>query len=64
MSDQWSFNQFYGYVTTWSAFKAFETASGTANINEFKEQLINAWKSPDSTQQISWPLALRVGRVD
>jgi len=64
MSDHWNFHQFYGYITTWSAFKAFETAGGSAKINEFKTQLANAWKNLDSTQHITWPLSLRVGLVD
>jgi SAM-dependent methyltransferase len=64
MSDQWSFHQLYGYITTWSAFKAFEAAGGAAKINLFKEQLANTWKNPDDTQQIRWPLSLRVGLVD
>lgn len=64
MSDQWNFNLLYGYITTWSAFKAFEKAGGQAEINQFKDSLSTAWSDVERKQKIIWPLSLRVGYVE
>lgn len=64
MESVWNFHQFYGYVTTWSAFKAFEAAGGLTEINRFKENLAGAWGDLDKAQDLRWPLSLRVGRTE
>lgn len=64
MNDQWNVHQLYGYITTWSAFKAFENAGGNKDINCFKETLSRVWKDVNRTQNIIWPLSLRVGYVE
>ena len=64
MIAEWDFHQLYGYFTTWSAFKAFEAAGGEQDIAKFKNDLEKAWHNPDTKRKLTWPLALRVGRVN
>ncbi|GGY85265.1 hypothetical protein GCM10011613_32980 [Cellvibrio zantedeschiae] len=52
INEPWNFHQLYGYITTWSAFKAFEKAGGSEEINAFKENLSRAWKDVERTQNI------------
>lgn len=60
---EWNFYQLFGYLTTWSAFKAFETAGGTADIQAFKEKLIAAWGNLEATQKMRWPLSVRAAYI-
>ncbi len=64
MIAEWDFHQLFGYFTTWSAFKAFEAAGGEPHIAKFRHDLANAWQNPNIKRKLTWPLALRVGRVE
>lgn len=56
---EWNFYQLFGYLTTWSAFKAFEAAGGAEDITAFKEKLIEAWGNLESRKEMRWPLSVR-----
>jgi hypothetical protein len=60
---RWNFHQVYGYVTTWSAYKALEADEGAHKISVFAEALAKAWGDSETEREISWPLSLRVGKI-
>lgn len=60
---EWNFYQLYGYLTTWSAFKAFEAAGGSSDIESFKEKLITTWGKLNNVQKMRWPLTVRATHI-
>ena len=58
----WTMDQLLGYVGTWSAVRAMETAEGTGPIERFHEAVAGAWGS-NATRRVSWQLGLRAGTV-
>lgn len=63
MSGFWNFHQLFGYIATWSAFKALEGSYRSQQIDEFYQKLSSAWAPLDVRKLISWPLSGRIGRV-
>jgi hypothetical protein len=61
LSARWTCDRFLGYVRSWSAAKAFHEATGRDAVAEAGPELSAAWG--DGERLVSWPLALRVGRV-
>ncbi len=59
---RWNFHQVYGYITTWSAYKALEADAGATKINTFEEALKNAWGDLETEREIYWPMSFRVGQ--
>jgi hypothetical protein len=59
----WRLEDLVGYVGTWSAVAALERAEGPAPFGAFRRALAHAWGPPATVRSVSWPLALRVGRV-
>lgn len=58
------FNQFIGYLNTWSAVKEFQIRNQSNPINLIYKKLESAWGEPSSQHIIRWPLHLLVGRVN
>ena len=55
-------DEFLGYVATWSSVAGARKAEGVDPMVEFERDLVDAW--PDGRRRlVSWPIALRVGRV-
>lgn len=63
MTAHWDADQLIGYVSTWSAVKALDSAKGSGAFEAFTADLIAAWGEPRQRREVRWPLALRVGRV-
>lgn len=64
MAASWSFEQFAGYLSTWSAVQRARKATGRDPLPEFLESVAPVWSAGAGRRVIHWPLALRVGRVD
>jgi SAM-dependent methyltransferase len=62
MAVDWSVDQFLGYVGTWSGVRALIAAEGDAPFRMFSMKVRDAWGST-LLRRVSWPLAMRVGRV-
>lgn len=60
---EWALADVFGYVRTWSAVRALEQAQGPAPLETFRRELARAWGGDDVTRTVTWPLAVRVGRV-
>ncbi|QUS56638.1 class I SAM-dependent methyltransferase [Pseudovibrio brasiliensis] len=59
----WTQEQFLGYVHTWSSIKA-AAKEGKANLmDSFAEELAGLWGDPQERRKISWPIAMRLGRI-
>ncbi|EEA92093.1 class I SAM-dependent methyltransferase [Pseudovibrio sp. JE062] len=59
----WSLEQFLGYVRTWSSVKA-AAKEGKANLTDsFAKELAGLWGDPQERCKISWPIAMRLGRI-
>ena len=63
MEMEWNLEHLLGYLRTWSAVKEYELRLGDDPLLLIAKELAEAWGDPLQARRISWPLALRVGRV-
>jgi len=63
METSWPLTALVGYVATWSSVTRFRAVKGNDPVAPFAESLASAWGDPRRPRRITWPLALRVGRV-
>lgn len=59
----WSLDDLAGYIDTWSAVKAAEKALGSGLVAALRRELAKIWGAPEEKKRVSWPLAMRVGRI-
>ena len=62
MQVEWTLPQFTGYLRTWSATARYVAARGHDPIGALEQRLMPHWGN--EARRVSWPLVLRVGRVD
>jgi ubiquinone/menaquinone biosynthesis C-methylase UbiE len=61
MTAQWDLHALVGYLRTWSASQKFLDTTGTDPVEHVIDNLRAAWRDPDQTRKIIWPLVLRIG---
>lgn len=61
---KYDFEQFLGYLNTWSAVKEFQKQNHKNPIDLILKELRESWGNPEEQILIQWPLHLRVGRVN
>lgn len=59
----WTLSDLADYVDTWSAVRALERAEGRAPVERFRVALADVWGDPAVPRAVSWPLAIRFGRI-
>ena len=60
----WTLEQLLGYARTWSGVRALERATGPGAVEALGDELARVWgDGGKATRRITWPLAMRVGRV-
>lgn len=67
LRQQWSLSQLGEYVKSWSAVAGYIRARGVDPVPPLMEQLEQRWEPEGSagrTRDVSWPLVLRVGRME
>lgn len=64
ISVQWTVADLAGYFSTWSSVQHFIKAKGYKPVNEIAEQLAAAWPRETSTVHLSFPVFLRLGRIE
>lgn len=64
MQAQWSLDQVTGYLGTWSAVRRYQTQNKTNPVTLIDRELRKAWGDTASVHTVSWPLALRIGRIE
>jgi hypothetical protein len=62
MSVSWTTDQLIGYVSTWSAVRAFESANGDSEWKQFVARVRDAWATR-TARRVSWPLKIRAGKI-
>ncbi len=60
---RWSLQQLFTYLASWSALQDCRAATGRDPLAELKPALMEAWGDPAAERPVSWPLALRLGRL-
>jgi SAM-dependent methyltransferase len=63
MEMDWNLEHLVGYLGTWSAVKEYKTKEGVDPLALISGVLAKAWGEPGKERRISWPLAMRVGRI-
>ena len=62
MSTKWNFDQFTGYLSTWSAVKRYREATQVDPLSLISEAMLSHWGNREDELLVSWPLSLRVWR--
>jgi hypothetical protein len=62
MRASWNLDHLVGYLRTWSSTQRFIAAKGSDPLKPIMDELRAAWGAPEQTQNVIWPLTLRVGR--
>jgi SAM-dependent methyltransferase len=63
MAVSWTLADFIGYVNTWSSVAAMRRALGSEQLEQFGQELAEAWGPAEQKHTIRWPLSLRAGTV-
>lgn len=63
MTASWSLPQLLGYLRSRSATGRYIQQNGIDPVIKLAEQLAALWGPADTARTLSWPLALRVGRI-
>jgi len=63
METNWTLEQLIGYFSTWLATTRYIKTNGKNPLEPLADALAREWGEPDSPRLITWPLALRVGRM-
>jgi SAM-dependent methyltransferase len=60
---EWTLSQLGGYLRSWSAVAKFVGERGYDPVAPLLEQIGQHWGPPERTRTVTWPLAVRVGRI-
>ena len=60
---EWRLGDLLAYLDTWSAVRRMATAVGPGPFEAFAARLSEVWDDPATPHRVTWPLALRVGRL-
>jgi SAM-dependent methyltransferase len=63
MEARWDMEGFLAYLDTWSAVKYYRQTVGGDPIAMVREDMARAWGDPALKRVITWPLALKTGRM-
>lgn len=63
MTADWPLARLLGYFRSWSATGRYIQATGTDPVAALAERLAPAWGDPATARTVTWPLAVRAGRV-
>ncbi len=60
----WNLNQYFDYLSSWSAVQQYKTARGRDPVDEVRADLTAAWGAEEAPRSVTWPIHLRVGRIE
>ncbi len=63
MAAEWDFQNFVGYLSTWSAIQEFIRQRGMNPLDLLLKALRPLWEDETAPKRITWPFSLRVGLV-
>lgn len=61
MSMNWTFDEFAGYLSTWSAMQTLVKQGGREEVNQFFEALKTVWGEGGVVKSVRTPLFMRIG---
>lgn len=64
LEHRWDLGQVTGYIATWSAVQALKKAGKGSEVDALVVQLQKAWGDPATVREVTWPLTLKLGRVE
>ena len=64
MEARWTLEQLLGYFSTWSATNRCIEVTETNPLYQMAEDLACVWGDTAVPRTITWPLSLRIGRVE
>ena len=64
MVHRWDLSQVLGYLGSWSATQRYQKRTGADPLELIRGELTSAWGDPGAPRDVTWPLHLRVGRVN
>lgn len=64
MRAEWNLPRMLGYMSTWSATKAFIKAKGFDPVERLAGEFAAAWGDPAQVRTVRWELTVRIGRVE
>jgi hypothetical protein len=59
----WTLADLLGYLRTWSAVGAARKAGRGDVVERFEADLADIWGDAERRRRVSWPVAVRAGRV-
>ena len=59
----WTLPQYLAYLRSWSASQRYLKATGRDAVAEVSEAMAQAWGDPETVRTVTWPMAMRAGRV-
>ncbi|TCJ14961.1 class I SAM-dependent methyltransferase [Parasulfuritortus cantonensis] len=62
MTTHWRLARLLGYFRSWSATGRYLAAVGRDPVAALADEIAGAWGDPEVARQVTWPLAVRVGR--
>ena len=63
MRPRWTRQDLLNQVSTWSAVRRHDAATGQSAVSVLEPQLTAAWPDADEQLDIDWPIVLRVGHI-
>lgn len=63
-SHQWSLDALFGYISTWSAVVRAREAGCEAMLDNFYQEMAALWGDPMTVRSVTWPVNMRIGRVE
>jgi SAM-dependent methyltransferase len=64
MTAEWNLPRMLGYMSTWSATKAFIKAKDFDPVEQLTGEFAVAWGDPPQVRTVCWELTVRIGRVE
>ena len=63
LTAEWTVAEVAAYLRTWSAVTRFAAATGADPVVQVEARLARVWGAPGTARRVSWPLAVRAGRL-
>lgn len=61
---RWNLRQLGMYLASWSAVAAYRRERGEDPVPRVLERIAHQWGAEDRVRDVTWPLTLRVGRIE
>ncbi|MFQ5632616.1 MAG: hypothetical protein ACE5I1_27930 [bacterium] len=63
MQAEWTLDHFLGYLGTWSATQRYQAEQRANPVDLVRDDLAHAWGVHKLAKKVSWPLSVRIGKM-